>query len=130
MPDAAVIRTREPVTRSRLARDLNALGMPRGDTVMAHIAFSSLGWVVGGAQTVVRTLLDCLGPDGTVCAQASWDDIPFGLASWPRAWREAYEAELPAFDPSSSAAAPSYLFPARELTRFAVRWLEDRFAAE
>ena len=42
---------------------------------------------------------------GTLCAQASWEDIPVGVDGWPGHWRRAY-AEMPPFDPALSAAAP------------------------
>jgi aminoglycoside 3-N-acetyltransferase len=106
MPRPELIATRTPVTRSRIAADLRRLGVPEGATAMVHASISSLGWVVGGSQTVVEALLDCLGPNGTLCAQAGWEDIPFGLAGWPRSWRSAYEAEYPPFDRARSAAAP------------------------
>jgi aminoglycoside 3-N-acetyltransferase len=105
MPRPEQIATRTPVTRSRLAADLQDLGVVEG-MAMVHASLSSLGWVVGGSQTVVEALLDRLGPDGTLCAQASWEDIPFGQADWPEEWRRAYEAELPGFDSELSAAAP------------------------
>jgi aminoglycoside 3-N-acetyltransferase len=105
MPRPEHIATRTAVTRSQLIDDLGRLGVEPG-SAMIHASLRSLGWVVGGSQTVVEALLARLGPDGTLCAQASWEDIPFGHAGWPRAWRDAYEAELPPFDPSISAAAP------------------------
>jgi aminoglycoside 3-N-acetyltransferase len=106
MPRPDLIATRTPVTRSQIAVDLRRLGLDVGATVMVHASISSLGWVVGGSQTVVEALLDCVGPEGTVCAQAGWEDVPFGLAGWPQRWRAAYEAEYPPFDPALSAAAP------------------------
>jgi aminoglycoside 3-N-acetyltransferase len=105
MPRPEHIRSRTPVTRSRLIEDLRRLGLCEG-VAMVHASLGSLGWVVGGSQTVVEALLACLGPEGTLCAQASWEDIPFGHAEWPDNWRRAYEAEFPAFDPELSAAAP------------------------
>lgn len=95
-----------PITRSRLVGDLERLGLPRGATAMVHTAMSTLGWVVGGSQTVVEALLERLGRGGTLCAQVSWEDIPVRQASWPQAWRRAYEDECPPFDPLLSAAAP------------------------
>ena len=106
MPRPELIATRAPVTRSQLVADLRRLGVGEGATAMVHASISSLGWVVGGSQTVVQALLDCLGPEGTLCAQAGWEDVPFGLAGWPQSWRDAYEAEYPPFDPGLSAAAP------------------------
>jgi aminoglycoside 3-N-acetyltransferase len=105
MPRPEQIATRTPVNRSRLTADLRRLGLRPG-VAMVHASISSLGWVVGGSQTVVEALLACLGPEGTLCAQAGWEDIPFGHATWPDDWRAAYEAELPPFDPAVSAAAP------------------------
>src|SRR5919107_2065098 len=105
MPRPEIIAAREPVTRSALAADLRRLGLQPGMTVMVHAALSALGWVVGGSQTVVQALLDCVGQAGTLCAQASWEDVPFGLADWPARWRCAYEAELPSFDPALAGAA-------------------------
>jgi aminoglycoside 3-N-acetyltransferase len=105
MPRPELIATRTPVTRSRLIADLRRLGLREG-IAMVHASISSLGWVVGGSQTLVEALLACLGPDGTLCAQASWEDIPFGYAGWPDDWRAAYGAGLPPFDPALSAAAP------------------------
>lgn len=54
------------VDRRRLAADLLGLGVQAGDTVFVHSALSSLGYVEGGAQTVVEALLDAVGPEGTV----------------------------------------------------------------
>jgi aminoglycoside 3-N-acetyltransferase len=105
MPRPEHIVARTPVTRSQLAADLRRLGVTEG-IAMVHASLSSLGWVVGGTQTVIEALLDCLGPNGTICAQAGWEDIPFGHADWPREWRDAYEAEMPPFDPAVSGAAP------------------------
>ena len=105
MPRPDHIATRTPITRSHLIADLERLGVRPG-FAMVHASLSSLGWVVGGSQTVIEALLHCLGPEGTLCAQASWEDIPFGHADWPSDWHDAYEAEMPPFDPALSAAAP------------------------
>jgi aminoglycoside 3-N-acetyltransferase len=105
MPRPEDIATRTAVTRSQLIDDLDRLGVLPG-IAMVHASLRSLGWVVGGSQTVVEALLARLGSDGTLCAQASWEDIPFGHDDWPQDWRDAYEAEFPPFDPAVSAAAP------------------------
>jgi Aminoglycoside 3-N-acetyltransferase len=39
-----------------------------------HTRMSAIGWVVGGAQTVVTALLDVLGPAGTLMAYQSKND--------------------------------------------------------
>src|SRR5918997_6226523 len=64
------------VARSWLARDLENLGLGPGGAAMVHCRMSALGHVDGGAETVVRALLDALGPDGTLMAYTSWQDAP------------------------------------------------------
>jgi aminoglycoside 3-N-acetyltransferase len=62
---------------------------------------SALGTVVGGAETVVRALLDAVGPDGTLVAYVGWEDAPpddlDGLVS---ADRDLVLAEQPVYDPA------------------------------
>ncbi len=100
------MRDTRPVTRAELSADLRRLGVGPGAIVMVHASLRALGWVVGGAQTVVEALLDASGPGGTVCAQASWEDVPFGLDGYAPPWRRAYRAAMPPFDPQLSGAAP------------------------
>ena len=102
--EEAIAAGREPVTRSRLVRDLRALGVNTGDIVMVHTSLSAIGWVVGGSGTVVLALLDALGPEGTLMAYAGWEDDTYDLAELPEAWQAAYRAELPAFDRRTSEA--------------------------
>jgi aminoglycoside 3-N-acetyltransferase len=65
---------------------------------MVHTRMSAIGWVVGGAQTVVTALLDVLGPAGTLMVYLGWNDSTGGMATWPREWQEVYRAECPPFD--------------------------------
>jgi aminoglycoside 3-N-acetyltransferase len=105
MPDEAVMtRGVEPVGRARLAGDLRGLGVRQGGVLMVHARISALGWVVGGTGTVIQALLDSLGPDGTLMAYSGWEDDPFGMDEWPEAWRAAYAADLPPFDPRTAEA--------------------------
>jgi aminoglycoside 3-N-acetyltransferase len=108
MPSERAVRERHPVRRSDLTAGVRRLGLARGDVVLVHASLSSLGWVVGGAETVVVALLEAVGPRGTLAAVASWDDIPFRLREWPRAWREAYLEEMPGFHADRSQANGEY----------------------
>lgn len=94
----------EPVGRTRLTLELTALGVRHGGVLMVHARISALGWVVGGSGAIVQALLDALGPDGTLIAYAGWEDDPYDVAQWPAAWRAAYEADLPPFDPHTAEA--------------------------
>ena len=84
------------LTRSELAAQLRGLGVKPGGVVMVHTRMSALGHVVGGAETVVRALLDALGPEGTLAAYVSWQDHVYRPDQWPDP--EAYTAEPPVFD--------------------------------
>jgi aminoglycoside 3-N-acetyltransferase len=76
--------------------------------VIVHTRMSALGWVVGGSETVVRALLDALGPSGTLMAYASWADHVYTLEDRPASYREAYRAEPPRWDPATGEVDPDY----------------------
>ena len=67
---------------------------------MVHCRMSALGWVVGGAETVVRALLDALGPEGTLMVYTGWqDEPPDDIGGLDEASRRIYLEEHPAYDP-------------------------------
>ena len=104
LPTGDTPRHARPVMRSELLRGLRALGVRPGGILMVHTRMSTIGWVVGGSQTIVEALLAAVGPGGTVMAYAGWEDDPWHLAEWPPEWQRAYRAELPPFDPDLSEA--------------------------
>ena len=68
--------------------------------VMVHCRMSTLGYVVGGAETVVRALLDVVGPKGTIMAYTGWQDAPpDDLGALDEEARRAYVEEHPPYDP-------------------------------
>jgi aminoglycoside 3-N-acetyltransferase len=60
-----------PITEARLRHELEALGVRPGTTLIVHSSLSRIGWVVGGAGTVVRALLGALGEEGTLAMPAA-----------------------------------------------------------
>jgi aminoglycoside 3-N-acetyltransferase len=67
--------------------------------VMVHSRMSALGHVVGGAESVVRALLDALGPEGTLMAYTGWQDAPpDDLDALDEEARRAYLEGQPAYD--------------------------------
>jgi aminoglycoside 3-N-acetyltransferase len=92
------------VTRSRLVADLRRLGLRAHGVTMVHTRMSAIGWVVGGSETVVRALLDVLGPEGTLTAYASWEEHTYRLAERTPSQRDAYQEEPPVFDLATSEA--------------------------
>jgi aminoglycoside 3-N-acetyltransferase len=75
---------------------------------MVHTRMSALGWVVGGSETVIRSLLQVLGRSGTLMAYASWADHVYTLEDRPASYREAYRAEPPRWDPATGEVDPDY----------------------
>ncbi len=58
-------RTQVHVSGERLAGDLRDIGLVDGDIVLVHSSLSRLGYVEGGANTVVDALLQAVAPGGT-----------------------------------------------------------------
>ncbi|MCL2461336.1 MAG: AAC(3) family N-acetyltransferase [Defluviitaleaceae bacterium] len=54
---------------TRFISALRALGIAPDDTLLVHSSLKSLGWVDGGAETVIRALIEAL-PDGTLLMPA------------------------------------------------------------
>ncbi|MFI6638062.1 aminoglycoside 3-N-acetyltransferase [Streptomyces sp. NPDC050504] len=106
MDELALLKRSEgPVTRGRIARDLTALGLREGDTVMFHTRMSAIGYVSGGPETVVGALRDVVGERGTLMVTCGWNDAPpYDFTDWPEAWQAALRAEHPAYDPLLSEA--------------------------
>jgi len=71
-----------------LCRDLAALGLRAGDTVIVHSSLSSMGQVEGGAETVIAALRAVLGETGTLMFPAftyrsAYIDSTFSLNDSP-----------------------------------------------
>ncbi len=99
---------RQAIGREQLAAQLRRLGLREGAIAMVHTRMSALGWVIGGSETVVRALLDVLGPQGTLMAYASWADHVYHAEDWPAEHRAAYLAAPPVFDVATAEVDPGY----------------------
>jgi aminoglycoside 3-N-acetyltransferase len=99
-----IATTDRPRTRKSLSAELAALGVAPGQLVMVHVSMRSLGFVVGGAVSLLDAMLDVLGPAGTLMMPAHSGDLS-DPAGWsappvPAAWVETVRAAMPPFDPS------------------------------
>ena len=56
----------KPVTREDIVFSLRQMDIRPGDVLLVHSALSSIGYVQGGAETVVDALLEAVGSEGTV----------------------------------------------------------------
>jgi len=92
------------ITRTRLIRDLRALGLAEGQTVMLHASVKAIGWIVGGPDVVLDAILNVLTAEGTLMMLAGCEDGTYEMAEWPEEKRQAYLAECPPFDPARTRA--------------------------
>jgi len=97
-----------PKTGAALAADLAALGIAPGMALMVHSSLGAIGWVVGGAPVVVRTLIEALGDEGTLVMPAASPEC-LDPASWPQPvaaeWHATLRDHLPPFDPATTPSA-------------------------
>ncbi|HEY5118445.1 MAG TPA: AAC(3) family N-acetyltransferase [Anaerolineales bacterium] len=75
----------ETISISRLTQQLLALGVPPGNTLLVHCAFSKVHPVEDGPLGLISALQAALGPDGTLVmpSMTDDDDHPFDLAKTP-----------------------------------------------
>jgi aminoglycoside N3'-acetyltransferase len=78
---------RHELTRIELATQLNALGVRRGGVLLVHTSFRAVRPIEGGPRGLIQSLLDVIGPDGTLVMPA-WTgdgDAPFDPRETPAA---------------------------------------------
>lgn len=81
---------------------LQKAGVCLGQTIMVHTSLSSLGFVCGGAQTVIEALIECVGENGTIMMPAqSWKNLdPETGVHWeePKEWWQTIRDNWPAYN--------------------------------
>jgi aminoglycoside 3-N-acetyltransferase len=58
------------ISRDQVAHDLREIGVEAGDHLAVALSFKSIGRVKGGPDALIDTLLEAVGPDGTVMMNA------------------------------------------------------------
>ncbi|HIH01927.1 TPA: AAC(3) family N-acetyltransferase [Thermoplasmata archaeon] len=101
--DAVKNTNGSPATIQSLTDDLRGLGVSPGMTLLVHTSLSSLGWVCGGAVSVVLALEKAIGPEGTLVMPTHTGDLS-EPSRWknppvPEHWWDLIRREMPAFDP-------------------------------
>lgn len=84
----SVERKNGGITRDQLIRDLQSIGIQIGDSLMVHASLSKIGYVEGGAETLVDALMQTIGNTGNLL-----------MPSFPAAGRNKdYLDKQPVFD--------------------------------
>lgn len=93
---------RKIVLKQDMIEALRKVGVQAGQTIMVHTSLKSLGFVCGGAQTVIEALFDCVGKDGTIMMPTqSWKNLdPETGVHWeePQEWWQLIRDNWPAYD--------------------------------
>lgn len=54
------------ILKEKIVQKLREVDLEKGDVVMAHTSLKRMGYVCGGAQTVIEALMEVVGKDGTI----------------------------------------------------------------
>jgi aminoglycoside 3-N-acetyltransferase len=130
MTDERAPRLAEPrlVDRDQLVADLRALGLRQGQDLLIHCSLSRIGWVDGGAATLLSAILEVVGPAATlvVPTETTWNSLTSNAfraatAGLDDGARARYVATMPGFDPVSTPSAGMGAFAEHVRTRPAAR---------
>ncbi|MEC0089712.1 AAC(3) family N-acetyltransferase [Paenibacillus macquariensis] len=94
--------TRVILTKADLIQQFITCGVAEGQTIFVHTSLKSLGFVVGGAETLIRSLLEIVGEEGTLMMPSqTWKNLdPSTGVHWeePVEWWPIIREHWPAYD--------------------------------
>jgi aminoglycoside 3-N-acetyltransferase len=99
-------QTSSPNTILSLKNDLHKLGVKNGDILLVHASMKAIGWVSGGPQAVIQSLMDAITEEGTLIFQThsptlsdpvEWENPPV-----PKKWHKTIRETMPAFNPNKT----------------------------
>ncbi len=59
-------KSKKGITKQKLFADFVKIGIKQGDSVLVHCSLSKIGYVEGGAKTIVDALFETIGESGTL----------------------------------------------------------------
>lgn len=66
----------KPITKKDILSAFSEIGLKKGQVVMVHTSLSSIGYVCGGAQTIIEALIETVGAEGTIMMPTqSWKNL-------------------------------------------------------
>ncbi|MDA2209057.1 aminoglycoside N(3)-acetyltransferase [Bacillus cereus] len=97
-----VASTQFPNTIETITKDLKALGVEKGMTIIVHSSLSSIGWISGGAVAVVEALMKVVTEEGTIIMPTQSSDLSdpkhWSRPPVPEDWWQIIRDNVPAFD--------------------------------
>lgn len=54
------------ILKDEIVQKLREVDLEKGDAVMVHTSLKRMGYVCGGAQTVIEALMEVVGENGTI----------------------------------------------------------------
>lgn len=101
-----ISKTNVLATRQSLGKQLKDGGLKSGATILVHTSMSNLGWVLGGAVSIIQALMDVVGAKGTVVMPSHTgyltDPAEWSMPPVPKDWMDTIRNEMPAYDPAIS----------------------------
>lgn len=98
--------------RAQLAADLRSLGLRPGQDLLIHCSLRQVGWVEGGAATLLSAIVEVVGEGATlvVPTQTTWNSLTSNAfraatAGLDAQQRSRYVAAMPGFDRASTPSA-------------------------
>ena len=110
--------SRSFVTKNLLTEGFRDLGIEKGDSLFVHCSLKSFGFVCGGAQIIIESLLESVGHEGTIIMPTqTWKNLdPSTGVHWeePEEWWQMIRDNWPAYDknitPTNTMGAVSEMF--------------------
>lgn len=67
------------IQKEQIVSDLSSLGLKPGDLVNVKMSLKSIGYVAGGAKTVLDSILEVIGPEGTIVTDSFVTSFPLPI---------------------------------------------------
>lgn len=101
--DDVIRKTKHPKTIRTLKHDFETLGVKPGSLIVMHSSLSKIGWIVGGAMSLIKAIMEVLTSEGTLVMPtftgdntepSRWENPPV-----PKSWWSLIRNQMPAFQP-------------------------------
>lgn len=102
----AIFNDDMPITKIDLIEKFKEIGLNKGDNVIVHASLSSLGYVIGGVETLYLALDTVLGLEGTIVVPTQTIEIT-DPCTWecpkvPEKWHDIIKDNIPPYNVHTS----------------------------